>query len=218
MDFFLDNGIVTIFNVRFLVLKVFPIEIPEALTCVSTWKRFNDIKALLKFVKKRHKSERLNGMVPTLSNHTFFKRFEADVITERKLFIIRLLDFIAQHPALYKSQAFLDFFATTQTMPKDDNLQFEADDITNDDTVDGAAKPMNQTDPDETPIPSTSSSLAESFESSSMSTPVVDSSIENSDDGYKASSENEIILNGSIGMISNQKYRTTSTIRRQYSR
>lgn len=200
-------------------MKVFPIEIPEALTCVSTWKRFNDIKALLKFVKKRHKSERLNGMVPTLSNHTFFKRFEADVITERKLFIIRLLDFIGQHPALYKSQVFQDFFATTQTMPKDDNLQFEADDIANDDTVDGAAKPMNQVvDPDETPIPSTSSSLAESFESSSMSTPVVDSSIENSDDGYKASSENEIILNGSIGMISNQKYQTTSTIRRQYSR
>lgn len=200
-------------------MKVFPIEIPEALTCVSTWKRFNDIKALLKFVKKRHKSERLNGMVPTLSNHTFFKRFEADVITERKLFIIRLLDFIGQHPTLYKSQVFQDFFATTQTMPKDDNLQFEADDIANDDTVDGAAKPMNQVvDPDETPIPSTSSSLAESFESSSMSTPVVDSSIENSDDGYKASSENEIILNGSIGMISNQKYQTTSTIRRQYSR
>lgn len=157
-------------------------------------------------------------MVPTLSNHTFFKRFEADVITERKLFIIRLLDFIGQHPTLYKSQAFQDFFATTQTMPKDDNLQFEADDIANDDTVDGAAKPMNQVDPDETPIQSTSSSLAESFESSSMSTPVVDSSIENSDDGYKASSENEIILKGSIGIISNQKYQTTATIRRQYSR
>lgn len=77
---------------------MFPIEIPEALTCLTVWKRFNDIKALLKFVKKRHRSERLNGMVPTLSNHTFFKRFEADVITERKLFIIRLLDFVGQHP------------------------------------------------------------------------------------------------------------------------
>lgn len=70
---------------------MFRIDIPEALTCLTVWKRYNDIKTLLKFIKKRHKAERLSGIVPSLTNHTFFKRFEADVITERKLFIIRLL-------------------------------------------------------------------------------------------------------------------------------
>ncbi|XP_055326841.1 ribosomal protein S6 kinase delta-1 isoform X2 [Sitodiplosis mosellana] len=210
------------FTVYKITSVVFPIEIPEALTCLTVWKRFNDIKALLKFVKKRHKIERLNGMVPTLDNHTFFKRFEADVITERKLFIIRLLDFVGQHPALYKSQVFQEFFATTQTMPNDESLQFEADDIpVSKDTVDCAAvKVINSmVDPDETPIASTSSSMDESFESSSVSTPIIDSPADgNSDDGYKASSENDIIISDSIKIKSNSTEQTAAILTRQYSR
>lgn len=188
------------------------------MTCLTVWKRFNDIKALLKYIKKRHKSERLTGMVPTFSNHTFFKRFEADVITERKLFIIRLLDFIGQHPALYKSQVFQEFFTTSQAMPIEENLQFEADDIPNEDTVDGPTQTINvAADRDETPVASTSSSLDESFESSSMSTPIIDSPAENSDDGYKASSENDIILDDSIKFRSSSKDRS-AILTRQYSR
>lgn len=126
---------------------------------------------------------------------------------ERKLFIIRLLDFVGQHPALYKSQVFQDFFTTSQTIPKDESLQFEADDIPSE----------CATKSDETPIPSTSSSLNESFESSSMSTPVIDSPAEHSDDGYKASSENDIIFNDPITItptINNSR----SPMKRQYSR
>lgn len=104
---------------------MFPVDIPEALTCLTVWKRFNDIKALMKYVQKRHKEYKLPGSVPTLTNHIYFKRFEADVITERKLFIIRLLDYIAQHPILYKSQVFQEFFTHGQAMPKDDKLQFD---------------------------------------------------------------------------------------------
>ncbi|XP_031637392.1 ribosomal protein S6 kinase delta-1 [Contarinia nasturtii] len=205
------------FTVYKITSVVFPIEIPEALTCLTVWKRFNDVKALLKFVKKRHKDERLNGIVPTLNNHTFFKRFEADVITERKLFIIRLLDFIGQHPVLYKSSVFQEFFATSQTMPNDENLQFEADDIktASEDTVDCASKIL--VDPDETPIPSTSSSLNESFESSSISTPIIDSPAENSDDGYKASSENDIIITDSIKIRSSSSDQSAAILTRQYS-
>lgn len=163
-------------------------------------------------------------MVPTLSNHTFFKRFEADVITERKLFIIRLLDFVGQHPSLYKSQVFQEFFATSQTMPNDESLQFEADDIpVNADTVDCAAvNVMNSSsvvvDQPDTPVPSTSSSMDESFESSSMSTPIIDSPAENSDDGYKASSENDIIISDSIKIRSNSTEQTAAILTRQYSR
>lgn len=190
------------------ISKVFPIEIPEALTCLTVWKRFNDIKALLKFIKKRHKSERLNGIVPTLTNHTFFKRFEADVITERKLFIIRLLDFIGQHPALYKSQVFQEFFATSQTLPNDESLQFETDDISNVDTVDGPTKVIDAAaiDNEQTPVPSTSSSMDESFESSSMSTPII---------GYKASSENDFIINDSFKIKPNDQ--SAAVLTRQYS-
>lgn len=205
--------------------KVFPIEIPEALTCLTVWKRFNDIKALLKFIKKRHKSERLNGIVPTLSNHTFFKRFEADVITERKLFIIRLLDFIGQHPVLYKSQVFQEFFATSQSMPKEADLLFEPDDIPSTvDTVDGGASNANDCDlngTDTTPVPSTSSSMNESFESSSMSTPIIDSptghSGDDDDDGYKASSENDFIINDSIKINPSSTDRSAAVLTRQYS-
>lgn len=155
-------------------------------------------------------------MVPTLNNHTFFKRFEADVITERKLFIIRLLDFVGQHPALYKSQVFQAFFAISQTMPNDDNLQFEADDLLSQDTVDFTAKANEAVE--ETPNPSTSSSIDESFESSSISTPIIDSLAENSDDGYKASSENDIIIDDSIKIRSSSKDRSAIVLTRQYSR
>lgn len=104
---------------------MFPIDIPEALTCLTVWKRFNDIKWLLKYIKKCHKEYKLPDTVPTLNNHVYFKRFEADVITERKLFIIRLLDYIGQHPILYKSQAFQEFFAKGQSMPAEERLQFD---------------------------------------------------------------------------------------------
>lgn len=184
---------------------MFPINIPEALTCLTVWKRFNDIKALLKFIKKRHKTERLNGIVPTLNNHTFFKRFETDVITERKLFIIRLLDFVGQHSQLYKSQTFQDFFNTSQSMPTEENLQFETDEFLNGNTDDSASNILSiKDDLDGTLVPSTTSSLNASM-SSSMSSPIVDSPVELiSDDGYSAYTENEVM---------GQKTRTLDNLR-----
>lgn len=167
------------------------------MTCLTVWKRFDDIKVLLKFIKKRHKSERLMGIVPTLNNHTFFKRFETDVITERKLFIIRLLDFVGQHPQLYKSQIFQDFFNTSQSMPTEDNnnLQFEIDEFQNGDTIDSASNFLSIKDDlnSSTPVPSISS-LENASMSSSMSSPIVDSLPDEliSDDEYSASTENEV--------------------------
>lgn len=141
------------------------------------------------------------------------------MITERKLFIIRLLDFIGQHSTLYKSQVFHEFFATSQTMPRDDSLQFEPDDVPTTDTTDGSTKATAPPlDTDETPVPSTSSSMDESFESSSMSTPIVDSPAEQSDDGYKASSENDTNINDSIKIQQNSKGLSAIGLTRQYSR
>lgn len=120
-----------------------------------------------------------------------------------------MLDFVGQHSALYKSQVFQDFFVTTQTVPNDDNnLQFETDDIVYEDSVDAATNTSHNTIKlnNETPAPSTSSSLDESIESSSMSTPVIDSPNDmNSDDGYTASmsTENGLCINDISGRMTN---------------
>ena len=42
--------------------------------------------------------------------HSYFKRFDQEVIEERKAYILQLLQFIAEYPILYRSQAFQKFF------------------------------------------------------------------------------------------------------------
>lgn len=89
--------------------------IPETLTCLTVWKRYNDVKKLHKLVAKRHKELQLRGKVPEHFDEGFFRRFDPDVIQSRKDHILRLLDFIAQHPALYKSHAFVQFFEASHS-------------------------------------------------------------------------------------------------------
>lgn len=91
--------------------------IPETLTCVTVWKRYNDVKKLRKHVAQRHKQLQLRGHVPEHHDDGFFRRFDADVVQARKEHILRLLDFIAQHPALYKCHAFVQFFEASHTTP-----------------------------------------------------------------------------------------------------
>lgn len=98
--------------------------------------------------------------MPTLNNHVYFKRFEADVITERKLFIIRLLDYIGQHPILYKSQAFQEFFAKGQSMPAEERLQF--DDALFDQTADSIDIASKNSESQDSAALSASSSMSES--------------------------------------------------------
>lgn len=83
---------------------------PEALTHITVWKRFNDVKKLLKYVRQRHSALGLRGDVPDIKNNGYFQRFHPDTISKRKLFILELLDFISQHPVLYKSHMFQLFF------------------------------------------------------------------------------------------------------------
>lgn len=47
------------------------------------------------------------------TDSTYFKRFDAAVIQRRKEYILQLLDFAAQHPALYKCSTFTQFFQET---------------------------------------------------------------------------------------------------------
>lgn len=50
-----------------------------------------------------------------MKQETFFKRFEPDVIKERMDYILELLNFIAQHPHLYRSQIFIKFLGGGHT-------------------------------------------------------------------------------------------------------
>lgn len=82
---------------------------------MSVWKRFNEVKRLQKNIAKRHRELHLRGTVPEITENSFFKRFDPEVIQDRKDYILRLLDFIAQHPCLYKSHAFDQFFGGSHT-------------------------------------------------------------------------------------------------------
>lgn len=103
-----------------LIKQVFPAYLPEALTYLTVWKRFNEVKKLQKFVQKRHKELHLRGIVPDIKDDRYFRRFEPDVISERKLYILRLLDFVGQYSALYKSHAFQSFFEVSHTPPHEE--------------------------------------------------------------------------------------------------
>ncbi|XP_058978560.1 ribosomal protein S6 kinase delta-1-like [Musca domestica] len=94
---------------------VFPRAVPQALTTLVVWRRFHDIKKLHRELKRRHKSLGLSGYMPEPIDCSFFKRFDQDVIRKRKAYIVSLLDFVAQHPALYKSHSFAQFFSSEAT-------------------------------------------------------------------------------------------------------
>ncbi|XP_017040091.1 ribosomal protein S6 kinase delta-1 [Drosophila ficusphila] len=92
---------------------VFPRSVPQALTCLVVWKRFHDVKRLHRELSRRHKSLQLPGKLPVPTDSSYFKRFDAAVIQRRKEYILQLLDFAAQHPALYKCSTFTQFFQET---------------------------------------------------------------------------------------------------------
>ncbi|XP_055639063.1 ribosomal protein S6 kinase delta-1 [Toxorhynchites rutilus septentrionalis] len=89
---------------------VFPRYLPEALSSVTLWKRFSDVKKLYKDLARKHRERHLTGTVPKLTDKTFFKRFDAKIIEERKNYILKLLEFASKEPILYQSHAFVKFF------------------------------------------------------------------------------------------------------------
>lgn len=97
--------------------KIFPPSIPEALTKISVWKRFKEIKHLYQEIKKKHKENHLKGQVPDFPDSSYFKRFDPEVIQNRKQWILEFLYFIADHPTLYMSQSFIHFFERGQESP-----------------------------------------------------------------------------------------------------
>ncbi|XP_052867693.1 ribosomal protein S6 kinase delta-1 [Anopheles cruzii] len=115
------------FTIYRITSIVFPRSVPQALTRVILWKRFSEVKKLYKELVRRHRERHLSGVVPALAEQSYFKRFDPAVIEERRRYILRLLDYAGQEPVLYRSYAFVSFFAHGIS-PDDDDDDEDGDD------------------------------------------------------------------------------------------
>ncbi|XP_049529898.1 ribosomal protein S6 kinase delta-1 [Anopheles darlingi] len=109
------------FTVYRITSIVFPRSAPEALTRVILWKRFSEVKKLYKELVRRHRERHLTGTVPELTEQSYFKRFDPSIIEQRKRYILRLLEFAGQEPILYRSHAFVSFFARGISVDEEDD-------------------------------------------------------------------------------------------------
>jgi len=89
---------------------VFPKFSPDAVTRITVWKRYNDLRKLSKGLEEIHKNLYLKGEFPKFPKPTVFGRFEYDVVEERRKAILSLLNFAALHSQLFASKLFVQFF------------------------------------------------------------------------------------------------------------
>ncbi|KRT80904.1 hypothetical protein AMK59_5148, partial [Oryctes borbonicus] len=101
------------FTIYKIISMLYPESCPDAVTKITVWKRYNEFKKLYRELKSKHRSLRLAHKFPTLPNHPFFKRFNADVILERRVAILTFLEYIAQEPELFTCDVFVKFFESS---------------------------------------------------------------------------------------------------------
>ena len=86
---------------------------PENVSKVSVWKRYSDFRKLHTALCTLYSTLESKEQFPSFPKPRFFGRFETEVIEERKDCALRLLAFIAKHPALYSSDVFVKFFESS---------------------------------------------------------------------------------------------------------
>ena len=89
--------------------SLYPDGMPEASTKLVTQKSLSDFKKLHQNLHRIHKSLHLSGHLPSIGRHSIFKKTEEEHLRRQCL---DLLESASQHPQLYNSQVFLNFFAT----------------------------------------------------------------------------------------------------------
>ena len=89
--------------------SLYPDGMPEASTKLVTQKSLSDFKKLHQNLHRIHKSLHLSGHLPSIGRHSLFKKTEEEHLRRQCL---DLLESASQHPQLYNSQVFLNFFAT----------------------------------------------------------------------------------------------------------
>ncbi|GLV39732.1 uncharacterized protein CBL_08202 [Carabus blaptoides fortunei] len=103
------------FTLYKIVSIVYPKTCPDAVTKVTVWKRYNDFKKLHRDLKHRHKSMHIEDKFPSLVASSYFKRFDPEIINQRKNSTLLFLEYVALHPPLFKSTDFVKFFETSHT-------------------------------------------------------------------------------------------------------
>ncbi|RVE45013.1 hypothetical protein evm_010331 [Chilo suppressalis] len=106
------------FTIYKITSVLFPIESPEAVTVVSVWKRYSDVQRLHKSMRALHAGLHLKGVFPPLTRHSYFKRFQKEVVEERARCIKSLLEFVAEHRLLFTSTDFVNFLQTGYPEPE----------------------------------------------------------------------------------------------------
>lgn len=98
------------FTIYKVTSRIFPKTTFEGVIEVVTWKRYSDFKKLHKSLTKLHHSLHLKGAVPSFPEAKLFGRFDEEVIEKRRQAGLDLLQFAAQHPPLFTSSVFVQFF------------------------------------------------------------------------------------------------------------
>ena len=115
---------------------LFPVGFPEAGTKLTTTKRYSEFQKLHKALLQIHKNLYLSGTFPTLPKTSYFKRFQPEVLKQRREKCLELLNFAADHSQLYNSRVFVDFFSSANDESPSANLPSDNDD-------DGAEEEIN---------------------------------------------------------------------------
>ncbi|KAM0731781.1 Ribosomal protein S6 kinase-like 1 [Formica fusca] len=112
----------------------------EELSKVSVWKRYNDFKKLHSELSSLHKRLGIKEAFPTFPKSKYFGRFEAEVVEERKRYILKFLEFVGRHSYLYSSDTFITFFETSHA---DNYASYCAHSLCSDTSEDDLIAPLN---------------------------------------------------------------------------
>ncbi|XP_022907278.1 ribosomal protein S6 kinase-like 1 isoform X2 [Onthophagus taurus] len=103
------------FTIYKIISMLYPENCPDAVTKITVWKRYNEFKKLHRELKGKHQSLKLTDKYPALPSHPYFKRFNKDVVRERKEAMLNFLEYIGTIPTLFTSQFFVKFFESSHT-------------------------------------------------------------------------------------------------------
>lgn len=93
-----------------IILKVFPGDSPEACAQICVWKRFSEIFSFYRTMCNIHRGLFLKGSLPQLPSSNYFKRFEPEVVEQRRTAVLAFFRAILLHTPLFSNEAFTKFF------------------------------------------------------------------------------------------------------------
>lgn len=87
------------------------------------WKRYSEFRKLHSEMKFLHSKAQIWESFPSFSKRKIFGRFEDEVVEERKLCALNLLEFVGRHSILCKSEVFEKFFSDSSQNISSENSE-----------------------------------------------------------------------------------------------